>query len=679
MKFMTKHTHFLLLIPILSVFFLFSLFFFKELHLVFLLLTIYLLVIILSIIFMSLTTLHLKRFPFLSIWACLLSSNLLFLCLNLPLLALLPLVITIPSTLLTTHYLFIYNIFVCLFIVSTFIAFYCFLKPSRSKIICQLYFIVCFVMSGLSQLILLYFPSYNESFSLIHLFYFKNFLLLLSFASMVICLYRWFKYDLKSFSLHWKHSILLALLSYCILFIFDILNYQTLLHHFLSILLIVAMMSIIFYITFTRGFINQFHTFTDRLHIHEKSNILMSKYIESMAKSQEDMVKQYSQIDAMYTQMMLLYPDAFFIIVNDHIAHINGHAEALLELESSNTLLDHHFIDYIAPTSQELVLKLIEDLYNHVIYQDSLEIQMLTPSGKTLEVEAFFTLSKERGDNVFLLSARDISDRKQRAELAHQVEMEKLKVEFFSTISHELKTPVNIIYSAVQLQNNLIASNEAEKACSYNTMISQNCLRLLKLLNNLLDINRIESNYLSSSPQYLNVVAIAENILTSIQPFANRKNISTIFDTELEEIYIHIDPDLFERILLNLLSNSIKYTNMNGHIWVTLSTTPNQVIISVKDDGVGIPDSKLETIFERFVRIDSGLIRHAEGAGIGLSLVKSLVELHNGNVTVHSTLGKGSEFIVTFPLETDTTTHAPMHSYISSIDKVNIEFSDVFI
>ena len=211
-------------------------------------------------------------------------------------------------------------------------------------------------------------------------------------------------------------------------------------------------------------------------------------------------------------------------------------------------------------------------------------------------------------------------------------------------------------------------------------MIEQNCMRLLRLLNNFLDINRLESHYFNISPRTLNIVMLTENILDSILPYTERKNITAIFDTYEEEVYCTVDPDLMERILLNLFSNAIKYGHEDGHIWVTVTLETGYAHIHIKDDGVGIPDESKELIFERFTRIENGLIRKAEGAGIGLSLVKSFVELNKGSIEVKSKVNQGTEFIIKFPIETNPTLlHDLDYTYMTGSDKVDIEFSDLYM
>lgn len=654
----------------------------------FLLFIIYFVILSISILVMGLSTLNLPEFSFLSGCSFFIGGYLLFTALHFPIIFFFAVFNYLDMSIITPYYLVIYTILLVFFI-STLLILFFFYKcwntsylSSKMKPICQLLFLAYFVVLCIEQYLIFKMPSLFLSINISVLEKIIFLLILISTVLCIICVYKSTRLATKCSFKNVKVYISLLLWSYIFSLSLGLFHIQTIDFDLLCICLIYLCGVRIFLLTFHYSYMPQFNTFSDKLTVHSQNSILMNQYIENIMKSQESMVQHYSQVDAMYTQMMLFYPDALFIMLNDQIIHVNSHAVSLLGLDSPNDMLHTPFTRYLHEDSLETVSSILFHLRNHTISQETAEIEIITTQGNRIDIEALFILSRERGDDVFIISARDISDRKQQALLSQQVAIEKLKVEFFSTLSHELKTPVNIIYSAVQLQNNLLHTGELKKACHYNTMISQNCMRLLRLLNNLLDINRIESNYFSFNPQYINVVTLTESILTSIQPFAKRKNITPIFDTSDEDIFAYLDPDLFERILLNLFSNAIKYTQGGGHLWVTIGCTSREFILSVKDDGVGIPNNKLEHIFQRFFRVDNGLIRQAEGAGIGLSLVKSLVELSKGTINVQSHEGIGSEFFLTFQtVSPDTLTHfdESSFSYTTSKGKVEIEFSDVFI
>ncbi len=226
-------------------------------------------------------------------------------------------------------------------------------------------------------------------------------------------------------------------------------------------------------------------------------------------------------------------------------------------------------------------------------------------------------------------------------------EYNKLITEFLSNISHELKTPLNVIFTAVQLlgfyEKDLNKDANYEKQDKYLKLIKQNCYRLMKLINNLLDTTKLDSGYLKLNLVNYNIVSLVEEITLSVASYAESKGINIIFDTDVEEKIIAVDPDKIERIILNLISNAIKFTNPEGNIFVNIKDAGEHIHIHVKDTGVGIPSDKLESIFERFFQIDKTIKKNKEGTGIGLHLVKSFVEMHKGNVAINSELGKGTE------------------------------------
>ncbi|WP_434291589.1 ATP-binding protein [Clostridium botulinum] len=270
-------------------------------------------------------------------------------------------------------------------------------------------------------------------------------------------------------------------------------------------------------------------------------------------------------------------------------------------------------------------------------------------------------------------------DVKKNIELLNESrEYNKLITEFLSNISHELKTPLNVIFTAVQLLGFYEKDVDYEKQDKYLKLIKQNCYRLMKLINNLLDTTKLDSGYLKLNLVNYNIVNLIEEITLSVTSYAESKGINIIFDTNVEEKIIAVDTDKIERIILNLLSNSIKFTNAGGNIFVNVKDCGENVYIHVKDTGVGIPSDKLESIFERFFQVDKTLKKNKEGTGIGLHLVKSFVEMHNGTVTIKSELGKGTEFIIKLPaVVCEKQVKSKNIIYEANIERINMEFSDI--
>ena len=173
-----------------------------------------------------------------------------------------------------------------------------------------------------------------------------------------------------------------------------------------------------------------------------------------------------------------------------------------------------------------------------------------------------------------------------------------------------------------------------------------------------------------------------ENIVMSVVNYAETKGINIIFDTDVEERIMACDIDKMERVILNILSNAIKFTEKNGQIYVNIFNKEKSIIISIKDTGTGIPEEKLDMIFERFIQVDKSISRNHEGSGIGLSLVKALVIMHKGSISVNSNIGKGSEFILEIPVHTTNDNESDMKKCedkeSGKIERINIEFSDIY-
>lgn len=261
--------------------------------------------------------------------------------------------------------------------------------------------------------------------------------------------------------------------------------------------------------------------------------------------------------------------------------------------------------------------------------------------------------------------------------LEEAYEIDKLKNEFIVNISHELRTPINVLYSSIQLIEHTDIKNNEDSIRNYLTSMKGNVRRLIKLVNNFIYISAIDTGYMKLKMGNYDIVEFIESLTLSTVDTANDKEIQLIFDTDFEENMIAFDSEKIERVMLNLLSNAFKYTKAGGHIEVALSKEDKYVVISVKDDGEGIPEDMQAKIFDRFVRGTSSLVRENEGSGIGLSLVKELVEMHGGKILLESKINEGSTFKVYLPdKEKNDLAINSAESLVNSENK-DIEFSDL--
>lgn len=282
---------------------------------------------------------------------------------------------------------------------------------------------------------------------------------------------------------------------------------------------------------------------------------------------------------------------------------------------------------------------------------------------------------------------------KQQQQLIIETEQEKIKTiertlamkdEFISLISHEFKTPLNVIYSAIQLIEYAYINEIPDKVQGLMNNIKQNTFRQLRLVNNLLDITRLNSGRLKLNTRNIDIVSLTRQISQSVRVYSDQKHIKLLFKCPLNYKNIVTDDEKLERIILNLISNAIKFTDEDGTVTVSLDVNKetNMILLEVSDTGMGIPKDKQELIFERFGQVDSNLSRHAEGAGIGLSLVKKLVDVLDGKIELDSEPGRGSTFRIMLPTNQylEKETH---EEFIDGnnrlVNALNIEFSDIYL
>ncbi|MGL5243602.1 MAG: sensor histidine kinase, partial [Sarcina sp.] len=214
-------------------------------------------------------------------------------------------------------------------------------------------------------------------------------------------------------------------------------------------------------------------------------------------------------------------------------------------------------------------------------------------------------------------------------------------------------------------------------------MIKQNCLRLIRTINNFIDANKISEGFISPDFHVFNVVEVVENIVQVASKYMNKAGLDLIFDSEKEEIFIELDKVFLERVVLNILSNSIKYKRSNGKILVNILIENNNVIIIIENDGDIISGKELQYMFEKFSKNNMAFNRTQEGSGLGLYISRSLMELQGGSLIVEVGEQKGNKFIITYNNVRLFNEVEDFEAYISSLnemmEKVDIEFSDITI
>ncbi|MDO5010225.1 MAG: ATP-binding protein [Intestinibacter bartlettii] len=262
-------------------------------------------------------------------------------------------------------------------------------------------------------------------------------------------------------------------------------------------------------------------------------------------------------------------------------------------------------------------------------------------------------------------------------------EKEKLRLDFFANISHELRTPVNLILSSIQvlkLKLDNLNKEDYDYFSTYMNIMEHNTFRLVKLINNLIDSTKIDSDSIQIHPINEDIINFIEEICSSVIHFIKSKNMNLVFDTDKEEEIISFDPNFIERIMLNILSNAVKFNKEKGTIFVNVSVKEKDVVVEVKDEGPGIPKEKIPTIFDRFEQVRTKMKSEQEGSGIGLYIVKSLVQIHGGTVKVESGDNKGCSVIFTLPRKTLKNQENNSIRYKESkINMMEVEFSDIYV
>ncbi|EKQ58324.1 MULTISPECIES: PAS domain S-box protein [unclassified Clostridium] len=259
----------------------------------------------------------------------------------------------------------------------------------------------------------------------------------------------------------------------------------------------------------------------------------------------------------------------------------------------------------------------------------------------------------------------------------------EMKDEFLSLISHEFRTPINVISTAIQALNYICGNELSNKVKEYLGIIRQNNFRQLRLVNNLLDVIRANSGRIKINKRNINIVFLTKAIIESVYDYAAQKGVNVSLTSSFKNKVIAIDDEKYERVILNLISNAIKFTSEGNSIYVTLRSLKGKICVEVKDNGIGIPQDKLDVIFEKFGQVDSSLSRQAEGTGIGLSLVKMFVHALGGSISVKSKIGKGSTFTMLFPDKTvaDEDNSEKDADFMNNrlIEVTNVEFSDIYL
>jgi len=383
-----------------------------------------------------------------------------------------------------------------------------------------------------------------------------------------------------------------------------------------------------------------------------------------------------------------------YTVIHDYLTDSSREKYSLVWADKFETAVEHiknSNFDVIFLNSKSVKKSKIKTLTKSADNSDATIVLLLDDNDDNADIKA-----KESGACDYLfkseLNARmlekSIRCAIQCKRIRQMEEANQQKSEYIANMSHELRTPLNVLLGSIQLFD-LYANNETklekEKLNKHIKNMKRNCLRLLRLVNNLVDSTKIDAGFFDYTPGNYDIVKTIEEITKSVSEYAKQNKIKLTFNTTIKEKKIACDIDMIERIMLNLLSNAIKFTKDDGLIKVSIREETGKVVISVKDTGIGIPLEMQKIIFERYKRSSKLMARNHEGSGIGLSLTKSFVELHGGEISVISECDKGSEFIVKLPDRVldesdDVQVNNASDSLVAknNIERIAIEFSDIY-
>lgn len=367
-------------------------------------------------------------------------------------------------------------------------------------------------------------------------------------------------------------------------------------------------------------------------------------------------------------------PELIFIFKNNYLEYMNRYAEEYLSnelnLKDKGISLDN------------LLNKLIENKKDRkAIYNGSEEYILITDkNGDRLQFKISLVSLNENNKVLIMKSNKDeVESLEIMKKYNYILREEEIMEEFYANISHELRTPINVIYSALQL--NTIAINDRNSdiiSRNYN-IIKQNCKRLIRTINNFIDSNKISDGYLDGNKRVFNIVYLIDEIVEASTKYMIMKNNLIIFDPQEEQVFIYGSVEHTIKIILNILSNALKYGTENSKVFIITYVLRGIFYLEIVYNGDPIPKKKLSYVFRKFTKLDDYLNRTSEGSGLGLFLAKKLVEQSGGTIDIFSDK-IGNVATITLPVVNEylDDNNLDENSLNDIMELVDIEFSDIY-
>jgi PAS domain S-box-containing protein len=298
------------------------------------------------------------------------------------------------------------------------------------------------------------------------------------------------------------------------------------------------------------------------------------------------------------------------------------------------------FPERFHPTYEEVIHR-FNETGNIEFFNQRVERIVVNRKGEEFPVEIMMGLVGTNGTYFFSTFIRDISERKR---------VERMKNEFISTVSHELRTPLTSIRGSLGLLTGGAAGEFPPKAKMLLDIANSNCERLVRMVNGILDIEKIESGNMQFDMLTQPLLPLVQQAIDATQGYAAQFNVKVALLADAPGVHVAVDRDRMIQVVVNLLSNAIKFSPSGGAVEVRIHPESDRVRLSVVDRGEGVPEKFREQVFQKFAQADSSDTRQKGGSGLGLSICKSIVEEHGGRIDFQSEAGNGSEFYVELPI-----------------------------
>lgn len=405
----------------------------------------------------------------------------------------------------------------------------------------------------------------------------------------------------------------------------------------------------------------------------------LNKSLKSREKDLKDLNLLLKKSEKKYKDVVQAFSKGLLVFENDILVY-SYYFQEIFDIKDINMKYKKNKI-----TLNEILNKITGEIYidNEKNKEFSAEVKLKDKFGKLRDYDmCLINIKENKKILVFFEVTEIIKQRKELVKIEKKLKEENINEGFYSNISHELRTPINVIYSALQLNDIYLKDNKIDKINKNNQIIKQNCLRLIRTINNFIDSNKLSEGFLESDIKTYNIVDIIENVILSCDNYMKLKKNNLIYDPQFEEIYLNFDKDHMERIMLNILSNSLKYGKENGNIYISIKIENDNIIIEVLNDAETIPKDKRNEIFEKFTKVNASFSRPSEGSGLGLYLTKGLVNLHKGEITISAGPKYGNLYKIVLPYNKNLKAKDSCLSHDMTINelqqKIDIEFSDIY-